>query len=86
MKLKASGVNKAHLVVFSNSPFKPNTNVEFDPDDFYDGVVLSMDEADQIIEMLLGLEDRVDDDYEREIVFAYRHALSERYKAALNKD
>lgn len=56
MKLKASGVNKAHLVVISNSPDKPCPGIEFDWDDFYDGVVLSMDEADQIIEMLEGLE------------------------------
>lgn len=82
MKLKASGVNKAHLVVASNSPDKPCPYVEFDPDDFYDGVVMSMEEADQIIEMLLGLEDYVDDEYEREIVFNYRHALAERYRAA----
>lgn len=82
MKLKASGVNKAHCVFFSNSIDKPCSHIEFDPDDFYDGVVLSMDEADQIIEMLLGLEDYVDDEYEREIVFNYRHALAERYRAA----
>lgn len=82
MKLKASGVNKAHLVVASNSPYKPCPHIEFDPDDFYDGVVMSMEEADQIIEMLIGLEDYVEDDYEREIVFNYRHALAERYKAA----
>lgn len=82
MKLKASGVNKAHLVVASNSPDKPCPYVKFDPDDFYDGVVMSMEEADQIIEMLIGLEDYVEDDYEREIVFNYRHALAERYKAA----
>ena len=82
MKLKASGVNKAHLVVASNSPDKPCPRIEFDPDDFYDGVVMSMEEADQIIEMLIGLEDYVEDDYEREIVFNYRHALAERYKAA----
>lgn len=85
MKLKASGVNKAHQVVASNSPDKPCPDIEFDPDDFYDGVVLSMDEADQIIEMLLGLEDYVDDEYEREIVFNYRHALAERYKSALKE-
>lgn len=29
MKLKASGVNKAHLVVFTNSPDKPSQNIEF---------------------------------------------------------
>lgn len=86
MKMKASGVNKAHLVVFSNSPFEPDTKVEFDPDDFYDGVVLSMDEAYQIIKMLLKLEYLVNDDYRSEIVFKYRHALSERYQAALNKN
>lgn len=85
MKLKASGVNKAHSVVASNSPDTPCPHIEFDPDDFYDGVVLSMDEADQIIEMLLGLEDYVEDDYEREIVFNYRNALAERYKAALKE-
>lgn len=82
MKLKASGVNKAHSVVASNSPDKPCPHIEFDPDDFYDGVVMSMEEADQIIEMLIGLEDYVEDDYEREIVFNYRHALAERYKTA----
>lgn len=86
MKLKASGVNKAHSVVCINSPDKPCPDIEFDWDDFYDGVVLSMDETDQIIEMLLGLEDYVEDDYEREIVFTYWHALAERYKAALKKD
>lgn len=86
MKLKASGVNKAHSVVFTNSPDKPCPHIEFDWDDFYDGVVLSMDEADQIIEMLQGLEDRVEDDYEREIVFRYRQALVERYEAALKKE
>lgn len=86
MKLKASGVNKAHSVVFTNSPNKPCTHIEFDPDDFYDGVVMSMEEADQIIEMLIGLEDYVEDDYEREIVFNYHHALAERYKAALKED
>lgn len=86
MKLKSSGVNKAHLVVASNSPDKPCPDIEFDPDDFYDGVVLSMDEADQIIEMLLGLEDYVDDEYEREIVFNYRHALAERYRAASKRE
>lgn len=86
MKLKASGVNKAHSVVCINSPDKPCPDIEFDWNDFYDGVVLSMDEADQIIEMLLGLEDYLEDDYEREIVFTYRHALAERYKAALKKD
>lgn len=47
---------------------------------------MSMEEADQIIEMLIGLEDYVEDDYEREIVFNYRHALAERYKAAAKKD
>lgn len=86
MKLKASGVNKAHSVVSINSPDRPCPDIEFDWDDFYDGVVLSMDEADQIIEMLLGLEDYVEDDYEREIVFTYRHALAERYKAATKKE
>ena len=86
MKLKASGVNKAHSVVASNSPDTPCPHIEFDPDDFYDGVVLSMDEADQIIEMLLGLEDYVDDEYEREIVFNYCHALAERYRAASKKE
>lgn len=86
MKLKASGVNKAHSVVCINSPDKPCPDIEFDWDDFYDGVVLSMDEANQIIEMLQGLEDRVDVDYEREIVFTYRQALVERYEAALKKD
>ena len=86
MKLKASGVNKAHSVVTSNSPDTPCTHIEFDPDDFYDGVVLSMDEADQIIEMLLGLEDYVEEDYKRELVFEYRYALTERYNAALTKD
>ena len=86
MKLKASGVNKAHLVVFSNSNFKPCSNIEFNWDDFYDGVVLSMDEAEQIIEMLRGLEDYVEDDYKKEIVFVYRHAIEDRYKAALKKD
>lgn len=92
MKLKASGVNKAHLVVASNSPDKPCPYVEFDPDDFYDGVVMSMDEADQIIEMLIGLQDYVENDfsceaeYLREIVFEYRHALAERYKAALKEE
>ena len=86
MKLKASGVNKAHSVVCINSPDKPCPDIEFDWDDFYDGVVLSMDEADQIIEMLQGLEDRVDVDYEREIVFTYRQALVERYEAALKKE
>ena len=86
MKLKASGVNKAHSVVCINSPDKPCQDIECDWDDFYDGVVLSMEEADQIIEMLIGLEDYVEDDYEREIVFTYRHALAERYKAALKKD
>lgn len=86
MKLKASGVNKAHSVVCINSPDKPCPDIEFDWEDFYDGVVLSMDEADQIIEMLLGLEDYVEDDYKREIVFTYRLALAERYKAALKKD
>lgn len=85
MKLKASGVNKAHSVVCINSPDKPCPDIEFDWDDFYDGVVLSMDETDQIIEMLLGLEDYVEDDYEREIIFTYRHALAERYKAALKE-
>ena len=85
MKLKASGLNKAHSVVCINSPDKPCPDIEFDWDDFYDGVVLSMDEADQIIEMLLGLGDYVDD-YEREIVFTYRCALIERYNAALTKD
>jgi hypothetical protein len=85
MKLKASGVNKAHLVVASNSPDKPCPYVEFEPDDFYDGVVMSMEEADQIIEMLISLEDYVED-YEREFVFNYRHALAERYKAALKED
>lgn len=86
MKLKASGVNKAHSVVCINSPDKPCPDIEFDWDDFYDGVVLSMDEADQIIEMLIGLQDYVEDDYEREIVCTYRHALAERYKAATKKD
>ena len=86
MKLKASGVNKAHSVVCINSPDKPCPDIEFDWDDVYDGVVLSMDEANQIIEMLQGLEDRVDVDYEREIVFTYRQALVERYEAALKKD
>ena len=86
MKLKASGVNKAYLVVFSNSNFKPCSNIEFDWDDFYDGVVLSMDEAEQIIEMLRGLEDYVEDDYQKEIVFTYRTALAERYEAALKRD
>lgn len=85
MKLKSSGVNKAQLVVSSNSPDKPCPDIEFDPDDFYDDVVLSMDEADQIIEMLLSLEDYVDDEYELEIVFNYRHALAERYKSALKE-
>ena len=86
MKLKASGVNKAHSVVCINSPDKPCPDIEFDWDDFYDGVVLSMDEAEQIIEMLRGLEDYVEDDYKKEIVFVYRHALEDRYKAALKKD
>ena len=86
MKLKASGVNKAHSVVCINSPDMPCPGIEFDWDDFYDGVVLSMDEANQIIEMLQGLEDRVDVDYEREIVFTYRQALVERYEAALKKE
>lgn len=85
MKLKASGVNKAHSVAFMNSPFKACPHIEFDPDDFYDGVVLSMDEADQIIEMLSGLEDYLEDDYRKEIVATYRHALRERYKAALKE-
>lgn len=85
MKLKASGVNKAHLVVVSNSPDKPCPHIEFDPDDFYNGVVLSMDETDQIIEMLLGLEDYLEDDYQKEIVSTYRHALRERYLAALKE-
>lgn len=86
MKLKASGVNKAHSVVCINSPDKPCPEIEFDHDDFYDGVVLSMDEADQIIEMLLKLEDLVDDDYAEKIVFKYRHALCERYNAASRED
>lgn len=86
MKLKASGVNKAHSVVASNSPDTPCPHIEFDPDDFYDGVVLSMDEADQIIEMLLGLGDYVEDEYKREIVFNYCHVVAERYKAALTEN
>lgn len=65
MKLKASGVNKAHLVVASNSPDKPCPRIEFDPDDFYDGVVLSMNEAAQINQMLLGLIDYLDDENEK---------------------
>ena len=86
MKLKTSGIDKALSVAFSESLDRPCPDIEFDWDDFYDGVVLSMDEADQIIEMLQGLEDRVDVDYEREIVFTYRQALVERYEAALKKE
>lgn len=86
MKLKASGVNKAHLVVASNSPDKPCPYVEFDPDDFYDGVVLSMNEAAQINQMLLGLIDYLDDENEKEIVSVYVQAISERLIAALNED
>lgn len=86
MKLKASGVNKAHSVVCINSPNKPCPDIEFDPDDFYDGVVLSMDEAAQINQMLLGLIDYLDDEYEKEIVSVYSQAISERLIAALNED
>lgn len=86
MKLKASGVNKAHLVVFSNSPDKPCPGIEFDWDDFYDGVVLGMDEAAQINQMLLGLIDYLDDENEKEIVSVYVQAISERLIAALNED
>lgn len=86
MKLKASGVNKAHMVVASNSPDKPCPHIEFDPDDFYDGVVLGMDEAAQINQMLLGLIDYLDDEYEKEIVSVYVQEISERLIAALNED
>lgn len=86
MKLKASGVNKAHSVVYSNSPDKPCQHIEFDPDDFYDGVVLIMDEAAQINQMLLGLIDYLDDEYEKEIVSVYSQIISERLIAALNED
>ena len=86
MKLKTSGIDKALTVAFFESLDRPCPDIEFDWDDFYDGVVLSMDEADQIIEMLQGLEDRVDVDYEREIVYTYRQALVERYEAALKKE
>ena len=86
MKLKASGVNKAHSVVASNSPDKPCSHIEFDPDDFYGGVVLSMDEAAQINQMLLGLIDYLDDEYEKEIVSVYSQAISKRLIAALKKD
>lgn len=86
MKLKASGVNKAHLVVASNSPDKPCPRIEFGPDDFYDGVVLGMDEAAQINQMLLGLIDYLDDENEKEIVSVYVQAISERLIAALNED
>lgn len=86
MKLKASGVNKAHMVVASNSPDKPCPHIEFDPDDFYDGVVLDMDEAAQINQMLLGLIDYLDDEYEKEIVSVYVQDISERLIAALNED
>lgn len=86
MKLKASGVNKAHLVVASNSPDKPCPHIEFNPDDFYDGVVLSMNEAAQINQILLGLIDYLDDDYEKGIVSMYSQDISERLIAALNED
>lgn len=86
MKLKASGVNKAHLVVASNSPDKPCPRIEFNPDDFYDGVVLSMNEAAQINQVLLGLIDYLDDDYEKEIVSVCSQAISDRLIAALNED
>lgn len=86
MKLKASGVNKAHSVVCINSPDKPCPDIEFDWDDFYDGVVLSMNEAAQINQMLLGLIDYLDDENEKEIVSVYVQAISERLIAALNED
>lgn len=86
MKLKASGVNKAHSVVCINSPDKPCPDIEFDWDDFYDGVVLGMDEAAQINQMLLGLIDYLDDENEKEIVSVYVQAISERLIAALNED
>lgn len=36
-------------VVASNSPDKPCHDIEFDPDDFYDGVVLSMGRASRAV-------------------------------------
>lgn len=87
MKLKARGVNKAHSVVASNSPDTPCPHIEFDSDDFYDGVVLELDEVKCIIE-ILELQEQQDhfDDFERTAIFYLRQSLEERYEAALTED